>query len=129
MTPWEIIGVFVLAVVIISPAALFVLYLVGGYIIDRHREECPSCQRRRLRLVQAWRWQIRIKREIKPARAIYLCEACGARYLERDRGAFELASSQEWEMYSSPDFPMNLGRKPGGGGAPDDAPQEPGPRS
>ena len=53
---WDIIGLFVLAVVIAVPAALFVLYIVGGYIINRHREECPSCHRRRLRLVQAWRW-------------------------------------------------------------------------
>ena len=129
MIPWDIIGLFVLAVVITVPAALFMLYIVGGYIIARHREECPSCHRRRLRVVQAWRWQIRIKRETKPARAIYLCEACGAHYLERDPGAFEVASAQEWEMYSSPDYPRSLLRKLRGGGPPDAAPPEPGTRS
>ena len=133
MTLWQIIGVFVLAVVIAVPAGLFVLYLLAG-CAERHREMCPSCRQHRLRRVRTVRARVGIKREgTSTCWSYFLCEACGARFKQhlRDRPhgrGWDIPSSEEWDMFCAPDFPLNLLRKPGGSGPPDDAPQEPGPR-
>jgi hypothetical protein len=78
------------------------LYLLFGWFLIRHREVCPRCGRRALRLIQWIRATVLIEGQRRPdSWGYFLCDACGAKWKQHRGREFEIPAATEWDRCCS----------------------------